>query len=160
MRSFDVGRGAALQRHGGVDRDLHGLEARVRRRRDEIELRGRGGVGRLERDVIGAHRHVQTVLRPQREWFLAASNARAVAGPDVDDAELAAREERHAGLRARFARAGATAVAHGRGAADHEALVVRVVERDALGREQARHEIAVAQLLVARRPSIMSGCVA
>ena len=39
---------AALQRHGLGDRDLLGLEARVRRGRGQIELRRVGGVGRCE----------------------------------------------------------------------------------------------------------------
>ena len=69
---------------------------------------------------------------------------------DVDDSELAPREERHAGLRLGLRRQRDRRV-HWRRPADHEALVVRVVERDPSGREQPADEIALAQLEIADR---------
>ncbi len=140
---------APLQRHGLVDRDLHRLEARVRRRGNEIELRGRARRARLERHVLRAHRHVQPVTRREIECLAVECHA-ASRLADVDDAELAPLEERLAGCGRRFGLVRQAQRARcGRGAADHEALVVRVVESDRIGREQAFDQVAVAQLLVA-----------
>ena len=64
---------------------------------------------------------------------------------DVDDAQLAAREER---IRARLAhRLELERLAHRRSAADHEALDMAVVQRISSRDEQLREQIVAAQLL-------------
>ena len=54
----------------------------------------------------------------------------------------------------------ATRCVHRRRAADHEALVVRIVERDPVGREQTRRRDSDRAAARCAPTSIMSGCVA
>ena len=85
---------AALQRHGLVDRDVHGFEARVRRRRDQIELRG--FAGRADSNTtsfvpIGTYR---PSLRRERRRPVPSSVTVPAVLPTLIDAELAPLQER------------------------------------------------------------------
>jgi len=121
----------------------------MRRRRNQIELRA-FRASRLEGDILRAHRHVQTILRGEIEALTVDANAAGCAA-DVDDAELAALEERFAGRRCRFGLGRKRdRLALRERAADHEALIVRVVERERVGREQPFEQVAIAKLLIAR----------
>ncbi|MNV58183.1 hypothetical protein D3C71_1505430 [compost metagenome] len=87
---------AAIQCHRVLDRQLLGFKARMGRGRGQVELRRVGGILRSEDDVLAAHRHVQAILRPQRVHG-AIDGDRTGAAADVDDAQLAALQERMAG---------------------------------------------------------------
>src|SRR5690606_4018400 len=98
---------SAVERHRVLDRQLLRLEARVRRRRGEVELGRVGGIVRGEGHVLAAHGHVQPVLRPQRVLG-AVDGDLAGAAADVDHAQLAALEEGMALGRLRIGRASCT----------------------------------------------------
>jgi hypothetical protein len=89
------------------------------------------------------------VARRQRE-HLAVDGDTAAACGDVDDAQLAPHQEglAHRGGGFGLARQFQCGVHRGR-AADHEAFVVAVIERQAISLEQAFQQVAFAQLVIA-----------
>ncbi len=162
VRSFDVssaprssGTAWSIEMCTASKRACAGVEA-------EIELGGCRRPWRLRtRHVLRAHRRHRghPWARGCRGTCRRASPCRSRPA-DVDYAQLAALQERLARWRTR-ARSGRATSPPGPPpwrAADHEALVVRVVQRDLASREQVLDQIAVAQLLVGGpRPSCPDG---
>jgi hypothetical protein len=125
-----------------VDRNLHRLEPGMRRSAHEVELCGSRAFRRLEYDVRAPHRNVQAIPRLHRIGVPVDRDLARTA--DIDDAQLASREER---IRARFAHGfQRERPPHRGGAADDETLDVAVVEANVVRHEHFRQQIVVAQL--------------